>query len=60
MVDLTRKYDVLVIGGGNAALCAAISALTTAKASVTVSTGVSGWRAKRAARSSPVSHSITR
>lgn len=25
-VDLTRKYDVLVIGGGNAALCAAISA----------------------------------
>ncbi|GAC1346563.1 MAG: FAD-dependent tricarballylate dehydrogenase TcuA [Bradyrhizobium sp.] len=26
MVDLTRKYDVLLIGGGNAALCAAISA----------------------------------
>ena len=26
MVDLTRKYDVLVVGGGNAALCAAISA----------------------------------
>src|SRR6202012_2705606 len=26
MLDLTRKYDVLVIGGGNAALCAAISA----------------------------------
>src|SRR6478609_1085525 len=26
MIDLTRKYDVLVIGGGNAALCAAISA----------------------------------
>ena len=26
MVDLTRKYDVLVIGGGNAALCAAIGA----------------------------------
>src|SRR6201996_3923472 len=26
MVDLTRKYDVLVIGGGNAALCATISA----------------------------------
>jgi tricarballylate dehydrogenase len=25
-MDLTRKYDVLVIGGGNAALCAAISA----------------------------------
>ena len=24
--DLTRRYDVLVIGGGNAALCAAISA----------------------------------
>src|SRR6476620_9035875 len=26
MVDLTRKFDVLVIGGGNAALCAAIGA----------------------------------
>jgi tricarballylate dehydrogenase len=26
MVDLTQTYDVLVIGGGNAALCAAISA----------------------------------
>jgi len=26
MVDLDRKFDVLVIGGGNAALCAAISA----------------------------------
>ena len=26
MTDLTRKYDVLVVGGGNAALCAAISA----------------------------------
>src|SRR2546423_9566513 len=26
MVDLARKFDVLVIGGGNAALCAAISA----------------------------------
>jgi tricarballylate dehydrogenase len=26
MVDLTQKFDVLVIGGGNAALCAAISA----------------------------------
>jgi tricarballylate dehydrogenase len=26
MADLTVKFDVLVIGGGNAALCAAISA----------------------------------
>src|SRR5438067_871673 len=26
MVDLTRKFDVLVIGGGSAALCAAIGA----------------------------------
>src|ERR1700747_2125567 len=26
MVDFNRKYDVLVIGGGHAALCAAISA----------------------------------
>src|ERR1700682_138972 len=29
MVDLKRKFDVLVIGGGNAALCAAISARRT-------------------------------
>ena len=26
MVDFTRLYDVLVVGGGNAALCAAITA----------------------------------
>jgi tricarballylate dehydrogenase len=26
MADLTKKYDVLVVGGGNAAMCAAISA----------------------------------
>lgn len=35
MVDLTRTYDVLVAGGGNAALCAAISA-RSAGASVLV------------------------
>src|SRR6202021_1422288 len=29
MVDLNRKFDVLVIGGGNAALCTAISARRT-------------------------------
>src|SRR6202171_1982250 len=29
MVDFNRKFDVLVIGGGNAALCAAISARRT-------------------------------
>src|SRR6266536_3326161 len=38
MVDLTRKFDVLVIGGGNAALCAAISA-SRAGASVLVLEG---------------------
>ena len=26
MVDFSKRYDVLVVGGGNAALCAAISA----------------------------------
>ena len=26
VIDLSRRYDVLVVGGGNAALCAAISA----------------------------------
>ena len=26
MVDLTQQYDVLVIGGGNAAICAAVTA----------------------------------
>src|SRR3954447_23728129 len=29
MADLTKPYDVLVVGGGNAALCAAISARRT-------------------------------
>jgi tricarballylate dehydrogenase len=38
MVDLNRKFDVLVIGGGNAALCAAISA-RRAGASVLVMEG---------------------
>ncbi|MGY4256241.1 tricarballylate dehydrogenase [Bradyrhizobium sp. USDA 4516] len=38
MVDLTRRFDVLVIGGGNAALCAAISA-RRASASVLVLEG---------------------
>lgn len=35
MIDLNRKFDVLVVGGGNAALCAAISA-SRAGASVLV------------------------
>jgi tricarballylate dehydrogenase len=39
MVDLNRKYDVLVIGGGNAALCAAISARRQGAASVLVLEG---------------------
>src|SRR5829696_8953275 len=26
LIDLTRQFDVLVVGGGNAALCAAITA----------------------------------
>ena len=38
MADLTKKFDVLVIGGGNAALCAAISA-SRAGASVLVLEG---------------------
>src|SRR5215210_4737985 len=38
MVDLKRRFDVLVVGGGNAALCAAISALR-AGASVLVLEG---------------------
>jgi tricarballylate dehydrogenase len=39
MVDFNRKYDVLVIGGGNAALCAAISARRQGAASVLVLEG---------------------
>src|SRR6202011_978497 len=42
MVDLTRKYDVLVIGGGNAALCAAIGA-RRAGASVLVREGAQNF-----------------
>src|SRR5260221_7936892 len=38
MADFNRKFDVLVIGGGNAALCAAISA-RRAGASVAVLEG---------------------
>jgi tricarballylate dehydrogenase len=30
MIDLTRRFDVLVVGGGNAGLCAAISARRSA------------------------------
>lgn len=36
MTDLTRSFDVLVIGGGNAALCAAISARRAGAQSVLV------------------------
>ena len=39
MVDFNRKYDVLVIGGGNAALCAAISARRQGASSVLVLEG---------------------
>jgi tricarballylate dehydrogenase len=39
MVDFNRKYDVLVIGGGNAALCAAISARRQGATSVLVLEG---------------------
>jgi tricarballylate dehydrogenase len=31
LLDLSRKYDVLVVGGGNAALCAAITARRAGK-----------------------------
>src|SRR6202167_1907353 len=41
-VDLTQKFDVLVIGGGNAALCAAISARRTG-ASVLVLEGAQNF-----------------
>jgi tricarballylate dehydrogenase len=39
MTDLTRNFDVLVIGGGNAALCAAISAKRSGAGSVLVLEG---------------------
>jgi tricarballylate dehydrogenase len=38
VADLTRRYDVLIVGGGNAALCAAISARRSG-ASVLVTEG---------------------
>src|ERR1700730_4837849 len=51
MVDLNRKFDVLVIGGGNAALCAAISA-RRAGASVLVLEGAAKFYHGGAARHS--------
>lgn len=39
MTDLSRDFDVLLIGGGNAALCAAISAKRTGAKSVLVLEG---------------------
>src|ERR1700721_2079603 len=49
MVDLNRKFDVLVIGGGNAALCAAISARRTG-ASVLVLEGAPKFYRARTSR----------
>ncbi|QQS11488.1 MAG: FAD-dependent tricarballylate dehydrogenase TcuA [Rhodospirillales bacterium] len=44
MVDLTRKYDVLVIGGGNAALCAAISARRAGASVLVLEAATKFWR----------------
>ena len=40
MADLTKKYDVLVAGGGNAALCAAIAARRAGASVLVVRDGV--------------------
>jgi tricarballylate dehydrogenase len=44
MADLTKKYDVLVAGGGNAALCAAIAARRAGSSVLVVEAADKFWR----------------
>src|SRR5665213_3123385 len=44
VVDLAHKFDVLVIGGGNAALCAAISARRAGAAVLVLEAADAFWR----------------
>jgi len=44
MIDLSRRYDVLVIGGGNAALCAAISARREGASVLVLEAASEFWR----------------
>jgi tricarballylate dehydrogenase len=44
MVDLSQRYDVLVIGGGNAALCAAIAARREGASVLVLEKADSFWR----------------
>ena len=44
MVELRKRYDVLVIGGGNAALCAAISARRAGASVLVLEAADAFWR----------------
>jgi tricarballylate dehydrogenase len=44
MADLTKKYDVLVAGGGNAAMCAAIAARRAGASVLVVEAADKFWR----------------
>jgi tricarballylate dehydrogenase len=44
MADLTRRHDVLVIGGGNAALCAAIAAARAGASVLVLEAAPKFWR----------------
>src|SRR5258706_5427864 len=44
MVDFSRHYDVLVLGGGNAALCAALSAREAGRSVLLVQAAPRAWR----------------
>ena len=44
MADLTKKYDVLVAGGGNAAMCAAIAARRAGRTVLLVEAATKFWR----------------
>jgi hypothetical protein len=60
MIDLDRRFDVLVVGGGNAALCAAISATLAGKCRPQYPQRRNSCRRSRAVSGFSERHSIVR